>query len=153
MVQVLRPIVSLGTQACRWDALRGVFLRDPSPYLREFRRKPRKTPNGQVDKRDRGMNLAPPIYQILSEATGGVKDGQFDIHALPGIIGVASGSPNYYTPWSATCTGICSFIICIFDYVCNYLCFSCLSIGNKLFSTNYAKYRNLKRKFLLAKEK
>ena len=25
----------------------GVFLRDPSPYLREFRRKkPRKTPNG-----------------------------------------------------------------------------------------------------------
>ena len=24
----------------------GVFLRDPSPYLRKFRRKPRKTPNG-----------------------------------------------------------------------------------------------------------
>ena len=24
----------------------GVFLKDPSPYLREFRRKPRKTPNG-----------------------------------------------------------------------------------------------------------
>ena len=24
----------------------GVFLRDPSPYLREFRRKPRKTLNG-----------------------------------------------------------------------------------------------------------
>ena len=24
----------------------GVFQRDPSPYLREFRRKPRKTPNG-----------------------------------------------------------------------------------------------------------
>ena len=24
----------------------GVFLRDPSPYLREFRRKTRKTPNG-----------------------------------------------------------------------------------------------------------
>ena len=24
----------------------GVFLRDPSLYLREFRRKPRKTPNG-----------------------------------------------------------------------------------------------------------
>ena len=24
----------------------GAFLRDPSPYLREFRRKPRKTPNG-----------------------------------------------------------------------------------------------------------
>ena len=24
----------------------GIFLRDPSPYLSEFRRKPRKTPNG-----------------------------------------------------------------------------------------------------------
>ena len=24
----------------------GVFLRNPSPYLREIRRKPRKTPNG-----------------------------------------------------------------------------------------------------------
>ena len=24
----------------------GVFLRDPSPYLSEFRRKPQKTPNG-----------------------------------------------------------------------------------------------------------
>ena len=24
----------------------GIFLRDPSPYLREFRGKPRKTPNG-----------------------------------------------------------------------------------------------------------
>ena len=24
----------------------GVFLRDPSPYVREFQRKPRKTPNG-----------------------------------------------------------------------------------------------------------
>ena len=24
----------------------GVFLRDPSPYLRVFRKKPRKTPNG-----------------------------------------------------------------------------------------------------------
>ena len=26
----------------------GVFLRDPSPHLREFRRKPQKTPNGNV---------------------------------------------------------------------------------------------------------
>ena len=32
--------------------LLGYFLRDLSPYLREFRRKPWKTPNGQVDKRD-----------------------------------------------------------------------------------------------------
>ena len=28
----------------------GVFLRDLSQYLHEFRRKPRKTPNGYVDK-------------------------------------------------------------------------------------------------------
>ena len=27
-------------------AFRGVFLRDPIPYSREFRRKPQKTPNG-----------------------------------------------------------------------------------------------------------
>ena len=33
-LQVLRPIVSLGTQAYGRSALRGVFLRDPSPYLR-----------------------------------------------------------------------------------------------------------------------
>ena len=42
----------------------GVFPRDPSPYLSEFRRNPRKTPNGEVDKRDRGLNLAPPVYQF-----------------------------------------------------------------------------------------
>ena len=40
------------------------FLRDPSPYLPEFRRKPRKTPNGYVDKRDRGLNLAPPVFHF-----------------------------------------------------------------------------------------
>ena len=28
----------------------GVFLRDPSPYLSEFRRKPRKSPNGDFDR-------------------------------------------------------------------------------------------------------
>ena len=38
-----------------------IFLRDPSPYLRKFQRKPRKTPNSQVDKRDWGLNLALPI--------------------------------------------------------------------------------------------
>ena len=42
----------------------GVFQRDSSPYLREFRRKPRKTPNGLVDMRDRGMDPAPPVYQF-----------------------------------------------------------------------------------------
>ena len=38
----------------------GVILRHPSPYLREFRRKPRETLKGYVDKRDRGLNLALP---------------------------------------------------------------------------------------------
>ena len=42
----------------------GVFLSDPSPYLGEFRRKQRKTPNGLFDKRDRGLNLAPPVFQF-----------------------------------------------------------------------------------------
>ena len=42
-----------------------VFLRDPSPYLREFRRKSRKTPNGLVDKPiDQGLNLALPVFQF-----------------------------------------------------------------------------------------
>ena len=31
----------------------GIFLRDPSSYLRKFRRKPRKTPKDKVDNRDR----------------------------------------------------------------------------------------------------
>ena len=42
----------------------GAFLRDSRTYLREFRRKPRKTLSSQVDKRDRGLNLAPPVYQL-----------------------------------------------------------------------------------------
>ena len=42
----------------------GVFLGDSSQYLHEFRRKPRKTPNGWIDKRDRSLNLAPPIFQF-----------------------------------------------------------------------------------------
>ena len=34
----------------------GVFLRDPNPYLREFRRKPHKTPNDKVYKLNRELN-------------------------------------------------------------------------------------------------
>ena len=37
----------------------GVFLRDPNGNSGT-------TPNGQVDKRDRGLNLALPVYQFLS---------------------------------------------------------------------------------------
>ena len=36
-----------------------VFLRNTCPYLRQFRRTPRKITNGQVDKRDRILNLQP----------------------------------------------------------------------------------------------
>ena len=31
------------------------------------RRKPWKTPNGQVDMRDQGLNLAPPVYQLSAQ--------------------------------------------------------------------------------------
>ena len=51
-----------------------VFLRDSSTYLREFRRKPMNAPNGWVDKRDRGLNLEPAVYQFREQnlsATGG----------------------------------------------------------------------------------
>ena len=43
------------------------------------------------------MNLAPPVYQFLSSATGGAKDGQLDIHALPGTFGSAADFPNHFT--------------------------------------------------------
>ena len=36
----------------------GVFIRDSSSYLKEFRRKPQKIPNGLVDKCDRRLNKA-----------------------------------------------------------------------------------------------
>ena len=39
-------------------SIRGrVFLRDPNPYLSEFWWKPRKTPNGYVDKHDREQKM------------------------------------------------------------------------------------------------
>ena len=44
----LTSIVTRGTWDYRQNALRGggVFLRDPSSYLRQFWTKPRQTPNG-----------------------------------------------------------------------------------------------------------
>ena len=42
-----------------------VFLGDPNPYLREFRRKSRKNKmKGQVGKHDIELNPAPPVYQF-----------------------------------------------------------------------------------------
>ena len=54
----------------------GVFLRDPSLYLRKFRWKPLKTPNYKVDKHDWRLNLEPPVYQLWVQnlsATGGAQ--------------------------------------------------------------------------------
>ena len=47
-----------------------VFLRDPNPYLSEFRRKARKTPNNLVDKRDRGTT-EPFLIESLVYKTNG----------------------------------------------------------------------------------
>ena len=45
----------------------GVFLRDPSPYLCKFRRKPWKTPNVWIDKRERDFNPASPFNQFKGQ--------------------------------------------------------------------------------------
>ena len=46
----------------------GVILRDLSPYLSQFQRKPRKTPNG-FDKRNRVLNPEPLVYQFESRTS------------------------------------------------------------------------------------
>ena len=43
----------------------GGFLKDLIPDLREFRRKPCKTPNDQVNKCDRGLSPAPKVHQFF----------------------------------------------------------------------------------------
>ena len=65
----------MGPGTIGWMSSGAVFLRDLNPYLREFRRKLQKTPKGSVDKRDRELNSAPPIYQFWAQnrsAIGGV---------------------------------------------------------------------------------
>ena len=78
-----------------------VFLRDPSSYLRKFQWKPRKTPKSQVDKRDRGMNLAPPVKQFLSASVGVTKTDSLTSMPYPVFeprtIGSAAGFPNHFT--------------------------------------------------------
>ena len=78
MVVILSPTVpfvepgTIGGMPSVW-----FILRDPNPFLREFRRKSRKTPNDYVDKRDLESNPAPPIYQFWKHnhsATGGAKN-------------------------------------------------------------------------------
>ena len=52
----------------------GGFLRDPSPYLREFQRKPRKIPNGCRSTRATGVqawHLSSSSLEHYHSATGG----------------------------------------------------------------------------------
>ena len=97
-------IVGFKVDCLAWG---GVFLRDPSPYIREFRKKTPKTPKSYVDKRERWMNLVSPVYLFLSSAIGVAYIGWFDIHALTGIrtrdLWGSTGSLNHYTFWSALC--------------------------------------------------
>ena len=61
---------------------------------------PRKTPNGKIDKRDWGLNLASLVYQLLSAATAGVKTSMPYLGFEPGTSSVAAGSPSHYSAWS-----------------------------------------------------
>ena len=51
----------------------GVIVKDPSSYLCEIRRKPRKYPNGYVDRLDRELNPISHLPVLSTEplATGG----------------------------------------------------------------------------------
>ena len=68
MVVILSPTVpfvepgTIGGMPSVW-----FILRDPNPFLREFRRKSRKTPNDYVDKRDLESNPAPSVYQFRAQ--------------------------------------------------------------------------------------
>ena len=45
-------------------------------FMKVLELKPLKTPNSKVDKRNRGLNPAPPVYQFRvqnSSATGGAQ--------------------------------------------------------------------------------
>ena len=53
----LTKVLCLSLKCSPW----GTFKRDPTPYLQEFRGKPRKTPSGYVDKRDQELNLVPHV--------------------------------------------------------------------------------------------
>ena len=66
----------------------GVFLVDYWQYLREFWRKPRKTPKGYFDKYDRELNPAPPVYQFWAENhldTGGASENVL-LHLIVNLI-------------------------------------------------------------------
>ena len=69
-------MTTLGPQDMSVISSMGVFIKDPSPHSSEFRRKPRKTPNGYADILDRELNLASLVYQFKGQnrsATAGFK--------------------------------------------------------------------------------
>ena len=50
-----------------------MFLRDPSPYLGEFQKKPRKTPYDWIEKRNRKLSPACPAYQLWGQTARRLK--------------------------------------------------------------------------------
>ena len=56
---VVALLFVLGTWAYWIMSSVKVFLKDPSPRLREFRKKPRKTPNSSFEKFNWRLNPAP----------------------------------------------------------------------------------------------
>ena len=76
-----------------------VFLRDPNPYLREFRRKPLKTSLGrQVRPRNEPGNSRLPVFEG-SHWWGLGRSVLAEIRTR--TFGVAAVSSNHYTTWSA----------------------------------------------------
>ena len=77
LVVGLKPIVRLWDLGLQGECPPwGVFLRDPISYLHEFQRKPRKTPNCQVDNSDWGLNMVPPICLCFELRTASSLLGQ-----------------------------------------------------------------------------
>ena len=65
-----------------------VFLRDLSPYLRMFRRKPRKLRTARSTSATWYWTWHFPstsFWEKNRSAISGIKDREFDIHVLPGI--------------------------------------------------------------------
>ena len=82
---IVRQIVSLGTEAFGWRVLRGGLSKGYQPV---FMRVSEKT-TGNSERLDRqarpGIEPGTSRLPVYSAAIGGGKDGQFDVHALPGI--------------------------------------------------------------------
>ena len=75
---------------------------DPSTYLGEFQRKPRKTPNGQVDKRYgvSAWHLPSSSFERYHSATGGAAliIGEINVftHNLPILIFINAGEFSFF---------------------------------------------------------